>query len=428
VFRLVWDVMSVIMLIRISALFRTLTIAFMAMLAVAAPSPVAAHAQASQRAAPSTSKVKTVGTIKSISGDTVTLTTDSGSEVTVLLQSSTRLLRMAPGQTDLKQATPIQLQDLQVGDRLLAGGSSTDGGKSLTASSAVVMTKADVAAKQEHDREDWQKRGVGGLVKAVDAGTGTISISTGALSANNTLTVKVSKETVIRRYAPDSVKFDDAKPGTLEQIKPGDQLRARGTKTDDGKELAAEEIVSGTFRSVAGTVVSADASNSTVTLMDLATKRPVTMKISSDSQMRKLPSMMAQGIAMRLKGGSASGGAEAPAGAAGSGGSRGAGTGAARSSEAPGGSGSGGGGFRQGSPPDFQRMLNRLPAVTLADLQKGDALMIVATEGSAEVPSTAIILLSGVEPILTAAPSQASTILSPWNLSAGGNVGTGDTP
>ncbi len=73
-------------------------------------------------------------------------------------------------------------------------------------------------------------------------------------------------------------------------------------------------------------------------------------------------------------------------------------------------------------------MLSRMPAVTLADLQKGEAVMVVATEGSAEVPSTAIILLSGVEPILTAAPSQASTILSPWNLSAGGNVGTGDTP
>ena len=58
-------------------------------------------------------------------------------------------MRMAPGQTDLKQATPIQLQDLQVGDRLLAGGTSADGGKSVTATSAVVMTKADVAAKQE---------------------------------------------------------------------------------------------------------------------------------------------------------------------------------------------------------------------------------------------------------------------------------------
>lgn len=404
-------------------------VAFIAMLALAAlPGRVVAQADASLQAPPSASKVKTVGTIKSISGSTVTLATDSGSEVTVLLQSSTRVLRMAPGQPDLKQATPIQLQDLQVGDRLLAAGSSTDGGKSLTATSAVVMTKADVAAKQEHDREDWQKRGVGGLVKAVDAGTGTITISTGALSADNTLAVKVSKETGIRRYAPDSVKFDDAKPGTLEQINPGDQLRARGTKSDDGKVLAADEIVSGTFRNVAGTVVSTDPSNSTVTLMDLATKRPVTMKITSDSQMRKLPAMMAQGIAMRLKGGAAGGGAEASAGAAGSGGSRGTGMGGTRGSEAPGTNGPGGGGFRQGGPPDFQRMLNRLPAVTLADLQKGDALMVVATEGSAEVPSTAIIMLSGVEPILTAAPSQASSILSPWNLSAGGNVGTGDTP
>src|SRR5271166_516909 len=389
----------------------------------------AAQDTSTPQAVPSSgSKVRTVGTIKAISANNVTLTTDAGSDVTVTIQPSTKLMRMAPGQTDLKQATPIQLQDLQVGDRLLAGGTRSDGGKSVTATSAVVMTKADVAAKQEHEREDWQKRGVGGVVKGVDAGAGTTTLSTGTLSGSTPLTVKVSKETVVRRYAPDSVKFDDAKPGTLEQIKPGDQLRARGTKTDDGKELAAEEIVSGTFRNVAGTVVSTDASNDTVTLTDLATKRPVTMKVTSDSQMRKLPAMMAQGIAMRLKGGAA-GGAEAPAGAAGTGTPRGTGTGAARGGEASGGGGPGGSGFRQGGgPPDFQRMLSRLPEVTLADLQKGDALMIVATEGSAEVPSTAIILLSGVEPILTAAPSQASSILSPWNLSAGGNVGTGDTP
>src|SRR5208283_4988998 len=283
---------------RITSSFTILMFAFIAVLAVV-PCHAATQAQAAQPTAPSASKVKTVGTIKLISGNTVTLATDSGSEVTVLLQSSTRLLRMAPGQTDLKQATAIQAQDLQVGDRLLAGGTSSDGGKSITATTAVVMTKADVAAKQEHDREDWQKRGVGGVVKAVDAGTGTITLSTGALGASNTLAVHITKETVIRRYAPDSVKFDDAKPGTLEQIKPGDQLRARGTKNADGTELAAEEIVSGTFRNVAGTVVATDAGNSTVTLQDLVTKRPVTMKITSDSQLRKLPPMMAQRIAMR---------------------------------------------------------------------------------------------------------------------------------
>jgi hypothetical protein len=391
------------------------TIAVIAMLIFAPLSGVAAQDTATP---PSGSKVRTVGTIKSISANAITLATDSGSEITILIQPSTRLLRMAPGQTDLKQATPIQLQDLQVGDRLLAGGTSSDGGTSVTATSAVVMTKADVAAKQERDREDWQKRGVGGLVKAVDAGTGTITLSTGALGASNTLAVHVSKDTIIRRYALDSVKFDDAKPGTLDQIKPGDQLRARGTKNADGTELAAEEIVSGTFRNVAGTVVATDAGNGTVTLQDLVTKRPVTMKITSDSQLRKLPPMMAQRIAMRLKGG----GPNSPAGTANAAGP----PATARASVAR--AGGAGAGSRQGGASDFQQMLSHMPAVTLADLQKGEALMIVATEGSAEIPSTAIILLSGVEPILTAAPTQASTILSPWNLSTGGNVGTGDTP
>ena len=70
--------------------------------------------------------------------------------------------------------------------------------------------------------------------------------------------------------------------------------------------------------------------------------------------------------------------------------------------------------MRQGGGHDFQQMLSRMPAVTLADLHKGDAVLIVATEGSA-AGSTAITLLSGVEPILQAAPSQAM-MLTPWSL------------
>jgi len=361
------------------------------------------------------SRVKAVGTIKSITGNTITITTDTGSEVNVVIQPSTRLVRSVPGQTDLKGAAPVPVQDLQVGDRLLAGGTVADDGKSVMATTAIVMKKTDIAEKQQQDREQWQKHGVGGVVKAVDAVPGTIKISTGTLAAE-TLTVHASKNTIVRRYAPDSVKFDDAKPGTLEQIKPGDQLRARGTRSADSTELAADEIVSGTFRNIAGTVVGTDVGNSSVTVMDLASKRPVTLKISADSQMHKLPPMVAQRIAMRLKGtapggpGSAAGGSPRPA-----------------NSEGP--SQANGAGQRAGGPPDFQQMLSRMPPVTLADLQKGEALMIVATEGSADSPSTAIILLSGIEPILTAAPSQAETILSPWNLSTGGAAGAmGDTP
>jgi hypothetical protein len=384
---------------------------------VAAPERVSAENEGTQQTLAPKSRVKAVGTIKSITGNNIVVTTDTGAEVSVNIQPSTRLVRSVPGQTDLKGASPIRVQDLQVGDRLLAGGIAAEDGKSVLATTAIVMKKADVAERQERDREEWQKHGVGGVVRAVDAGTETIKIATGTLAAKE-FAIHVSKNTVIRRYAPDSVKFDDAKPGAFDQIKPGDQLRARGTRSADDSELTADEIVSGTFRNIAGTVVGIDQGSNSVTVTDLLTRRPVSLKITADSQLHKLPPMVAQRIAMRLKGQAAG----VPGAAA-------ATTAQPKMANAEAPANGNGGGQRADGAPDFQQMLSRMPPVTLAELQKGDALMIVATEGSADAPSTAIILLSGVEPILTAAPSQAGTILSPWNLSAGGGAGAiGDTP
>lgn len=364
--------------------------------------------QETQASPQSAAASKSAGTITAISGNTITLTTDAGSIINVVTADSTRLVRIAPNEKDLKNAVPIKLQELQVGDRILARGQSLDGSRSIVASSIVVMKQSDVAAKQERDREDWQKRGVGGLVSKVDDAGQTIAISTAGLGEAKQVAIHLAKNTVFRRYSPDSVKFDDAKLGTIDQIKVGDQLRARGVRSADGTELAAEEIVSGTFRNIAGTVTSVDAPSNTINVLDLATGKPATLRITNDSQLRKLPPMIAQRIAARLRGDSAS----SPPGAAAD---------AVRSS--------GGGqmppnssaGFRSGGPPDFQQVLKRLPAVFLADFQKGDAVMIVATEGMPNSQPTAITLLTGVEPILSASPGsgRAAMLLSPWNLGGG---------
>jgi hypothetical protein len=365
-----------------------------------------------QQAASASPAAKFVGTVKAVSGNTITLATDAGLSVNLVIQESTRLVRIAPGQKDLKDASPIQLQEVQVGDRILARGSASDDGKLVAASSVVLMKESDLTAKQERDREDWQKRGVGGLVSKVDAGSGTITLAAPALTEAKPVTIHVSKSTIIRRYSPDSVKFDDAKPERLDQISAGDQLRARGVRSTDGSELTADEVVSGTFRNIAGTVVSADAANNTLTVMDLVTKKPVTLRIAADSQLRKLPPMVAQRIALRLRG-------QAPDGAAGA--SAPGGGGAAKAAPT---SGGGAGGSHPGGPPDFQQMLKRMPALALADLQKGDAVMIVTTQGTATTQPTAITLLSGVEPILSASPNgnQAAMLLSSWNLGGGGEA------
>jgi hypothetical protein len=378
------------------------------------------QAQEAQQPASASSTAKPVGVVKAISGNTITLTTDAGSTVNIVVQDSARLVRIVPGQKDLKEATPIQLQDVQVGDRILARGTASEDGKSVAASSVVLMKESDVAAKQDRDREDWQKRGVGGLVSKVDVANGVVTLAAPAMSDAKPVTIHISKTTIIRRYSPDSVKFDDAKQGTLDQINAGDQLRARGVRSADGTELAADEVVSGAFRNIAGTVISTDAGNDTVTLMDLATKKPVTLRITADSQLRKLPPTVAQRIAIRLRGGSPDSATDAPP----AGGSASA---PAKAGETRPNGGAGGG--RPGGTPDFQQMLKRMPAVTLADLQKGDAIMIVTTEGSANTQPTAITLLSGVEPILSASPNRAAMLLSPWNLGGGGGeAAAGATP
>lgn len=380
----------------------------------AIPSPIVAAEP--QNPAPPTaqapSPTRPVGTIKAISGNTIVLTTDAGNDVTVLVQDVTKLLRITPGQKDLKDATPIALSDLQTGDRILVRGSLTGDGKSVLAASVIAMKKADIAEKQSREREEWQRHGTGGLVSSIDAAANTVTITLPAIGQKQNLTIHLSKDTILRRYAPDSLKCDDAKPAPLERIKLGDQLRARGARSADGHELTAVEIVSGAFRNIAGTISSLDTSASTLTVQDLATKKLVTLKISADSQLRKLPTPMAQRIAARLKGIPTD--AAPPAGAS------------SANSNAPQPARPTGAANGAGGPPDLQQAINRMPAATLTDLQKGDAIMVVATESGPNGVPIAITLLAGVEPILEASSSSTSTILSPWSLgsSPGGEAAT----
>jgi hypothetical protein len=389
---------------------RFLAITFCAVSASTAPLVLtcgaAPSSRAPQEAAAPGAAGRRIGAVKAINGTAITLAPDSGPDLTVPVQPTTRIVRIAPGEKNLKNATPIQLQDIQVGDRILVAGKASDDNLSLVPSTVVVMKRADLDAQHEQERQDWQKRGVDGLAKAVDPTAGTVTITV----RNKPVVIHSSSPTVIRRYPPDSVKFDDAKPSTLAEIHAGDQVRARGNRSADGSELAAEEIVSGSFRNLAGPVESVDASASSLSVHDLLSNKTLLIKVTADSQLRQLPAEMAQRIAMRLKGAAA-----------------GAGPGAATTSGqtppptgTPGGPGSGGNGTggRPGGPPDFQQMLSRIPAISLSELHKGDAVVIVSTEGTAG-GGTVITLLSGVEPILRAAPGAgSSSILTPWSLGA----------
>ena len=377
-------------------------------------------------AAQTPARTNLVGAVQAIdpADGLITLHTDNGMTVKVKPHPNAKVLRLPPGEK-LQNATPITMGDIATGDRLLARGELSEDKTVMAASTLVVMTKADIARKQQADQAEWQKRGIGGLVTAVDAKAGEVTINTRTMEGRKPLIIVASEKTTIRRYAPDSVKFQDAKPGTLEEIKPGDQVRALGTRSEDGTHFAAEELVSGSFRNVAATVTSIDAAANTMKVMDLATKKPLLVHVNADSTLRKLPEMVARGIAMRVNG---------SAGAAGGqrGNWPGAG-GAQRAQGTPAGPGPGGApgppggpnGMRSGHGGDMQQMLEHMPAIKLADLKPGDAIIVSGTAGADPAQVTAITLVAGVEPILSAAPagSQRAAMLGSWNLDMGGGMG-----
>ena len=341
-----------------------------------------------------------VGAIASISGSTITMKTDAGQTSQVSVPSTASIKRVAPGETSLEHAQQAQLSDLAVGDRVLVRLDANAQGATPQAVSVVAIKQQDVKQAQERLNEAWQ-RGVAGLVKSVDAASGAITISSGAGASAKEIAVRTTKATLLKRYAPNSISYEKATSAPIGQIQPGDQLRARGNKNTDGTEIDADEVVSGTFRNVSGQVTGVDAAGGTLDIKDLATKKQVTVHVSSQTQMHKLPENMAQMLAARLKSGSG-----------------GQGTVSARPN---GGQGSFGGGRSQGEG-DVQQMLNRAPAIQISDLKKGDAVMLVTTPGTTDV--NGITLLAGVDALLEAPESQ--NLLSSWSLSSGSGSSSGE--
>lgn len=376
---------------------------------VAAVTPLVVTSQTQAQTPPAQTPVaRYLGTVTAINSDTLTVKTDVGQVNTVEVPATAQLKRIAPGQTDLSKAEPLEFASIAVGDRVLVNLDPNATGSTPQALRVIAIKLADVAQKQQTETAQWNQ-GVHGLVKSVDAAGGVIQVNVRVGAVTKEVAVNTSSSTVLKRYAPGSVRFDQAQPAPIAAIQPGDQLWARGTKSADGSSIAADGIVSGSFLSIAGTILSTDTTASTLTVKDLATKKPVTIHISGDAQLQRLPDTMATILAARLKGGQAGAGQAGAGQAGGPGGGQGAGGGRSAANGAGGAAGGGGGRM------DLETVLERAPPIQLASLQKGEAVMIVATQDASGV--SAVKLLAGVEPLLEA--PQAQDLLSNWSLSSG---------
>jgi hypothetical protein len=338
-----------------------------------------------------------LGTIKTISGSTLTMATDQGLTVTVSVAPGAKVYQLPVGSTDLKTAKPGELTDIAVGDRALVTGKAGERPDTLTAVRVVLMKSSDIAKMQADQQADWKARGTGGIVSAVDPASGTITITSGTKK----VTITTTGKTAFKRFAGDSVKYQDAKASKIAEIQAKDQMQARGEKSADGTSMQAEEVISGSFENLSGQLLAVDAAVGKITLKDLATKKMVTVNVTVNSDVRSMPATTAARFATQSNGGG--------------GGRRGGGGGGGQDA-----SGAGDGGARRSAGADLSQMIGRFPAIALADLKKGDAVMIVASDPAAgSSTATAVTVLTGVDSILTANPNGGMDL----SMSVGGGGG-----
>lgn len=299
---------------------------------------------------------------------------DGGEAEVVRMGPETVVQRVAPGERDLKKAEPMKATDVAIGDRVLVSWA----GEGVEARRVIVMGADEITKKREAERQDWQKRGVAGVVDAIRGNE--ITVKSRSFGGEKISTVVVDEKTAFRRYKPDSVKFADAVESRLSEVKKGDQLRGRGVKNQEGTRVEAEEVVFGTFLTKAGTVTAVNAQTGEVMLKDYETEKPLVVRVTADSQLKRMPAM----------------------------GGMGGRPGGMRPGMGPGGPGGFPGGPGGGGPPDLAQMLERMPAARMEDFKVGEHVVVSSTRGAAKDQLTAIMVLGNAEMIIQMATAQSS--------------------
>jgi sRNA-binding protein len=336
----------------------------------------------------------------------ITIKTDAGASVTVTVNPQTTYRRMPPGQTSLAKAETITSADVKVGDRVLVPSGATLAA-GTAARQVIVMAREAVAARRDQQREDWRTRGMNGRVLTVDAAKKEITMESRTRDSAQTLTVVTNNSSRIRRFAPGSLRPDDAVAGNFADIRVGDQIRVLGNREEF--RVTAEEIISGTVARMLGTLEKVDLARNEIVVKDTQTGKSTVISFLPATTLRRVPADFAETMrqgqqrrgedanlteaqrtaqreqrAARRRERETQGATATPP----QGGQAGAQTGGQNPN-----------GPQRAGGRNPQQMFENFPVITAAELKKGDAIMVVGT-GASDARVMAATVVTGNAEIL----------------------------
>ncbi|HET6978002.1 MAG TPA: hypothetical protein VFI24_16855 [Pyrinomonadaceae bacterium] len=299
-----------------------------------------------------------VGTVIEKTGKTINIKTDQNTTIAIRANETTACLRVPAGAQSLDKATPILFEEIVNGDRVLARGNKAP--DEFAAVRIVVLSKDDVTKKRERDLEEWRTRGIAGVVKALNPGTNEINLELRGATPASLVAINASASQ-FRRYTTTAINFEDTKQSNFAEVAVGDQLRALGDKSADGKSFKAEAVVSGSFKTIGATVTAIDLQNNQISAATLDQRKPIKVTTLKQTLVRRIPAALVPAIAQKA---------------------------------------------RANQSAEVQQLIDTLPVVALSDLKAGDVVSITGIREKDESQMTAIKLVAGIDAVLRAMAPQ----------------------
>jgi len=387
----------------------------------------AAYAQVAQQPEVKSQSTSTKATADRVVGEVVavdsgnkkfTLKTNAGTELSVKTDDKTQYRSVPAGETTLDKASVIAFADIGVGDKTIVKGRTVN--NEVAADALIVVNAQEIKKKQTQDKADWKKRGIQGTIVGMNPGTQALMVR--MMTANGPVPIHLTttgRKVRYVRYGPDAVTYSDAKSSSFDELAFGDQIRALGNKSADGRDFLAEEIISGSFQMVGGTITDVNRETGEVKITDVKTKQPFTIVVAKGSKLRRLPPELLKKMEETLAATPAPapggprmitpGGQGPAAGPAPQQGQRIMNPGQSPAGAAP-------------SAPavDYGEIIENLPPLTIADLKVGDGIIVSSTKGPVPTRATAMLLAAGVESFLKRQEANAKGSTVPLDLALPG--------
>lgn len=261
------------------------TIAFFLLVCLAVKAQDGNSSRASKK---SSAFVSILGKVLELGSDggNITIITSSGDKIKVAFDERLELRRIPAGETTLRNAANIEFKEIVVGDAAFMRGKFLKPKTSFLARRVIIIARADIEEKEKKRLEEWRSRGIVGNVKKVDLNARKILIQKRG-SISEMAEVLIQKDTVFRRYKANAANMNDYKSSDINAIKAGDQIRAL-TKTDANGKVIAEEIFSGSFRTIIGKVSAVNNEKQELSITDVRNGEAITIVVSEGANVKRL--------------------------------------------------------------------------------------------------------------------------------------------